>query len=74
MEWVVKRAGSEGRGSSGDGGYQGGDMGGGGSPFNDNVVRLRGLPYECTKMDIANFFDGKPVCLSTSGVLLELSN
>jgi hypothetical protein len=54
MEWVIKRAG---RGESGDGGR--------GDPFappgGDNCVRLRGLPFDCTKMDIANFFDGKKI-------------
>lgn len=28
-------------------------------PSGDNIVRLRGLPYGCTKQDIDSFFSGK---------------
>ena len=29
----------------------------------DNIVRLRGLPYGCTKQDIDSFFSGKATIL-----------
>ena len=46
MEWVVNKM----------------TDGGGGGPDNmDNIVRLRGLPYGCTKQDIDAFFSGKVV-------------
>lgn len=31
------------------------------------VVRLRGLPYGCSKQDIADFFDGKKKFMIFSG-------
>jgi len=44
MEWVVNKMADD----------------NGGRPQNmDNIVRLRGLPYGCTKQDIDAFFSGK---------------
>ena len=54
MEWVVKRSGPN-------------QMGGGGSN-NDAVVRLRGLPYGCSKEEIAQFFTGNTSLSDWSGV------
>ena len=51
MDWVVKR--SSVRGS--DSGFEQSDNGG---PQEESVVRLRGLPFDSTKMDIVKFFDG----------------
>lgn len=44
MDWISKRSGGGGTGDSSN---------------SNNVVRLRGLPYEATKQDIASFFEGK---------------
>ena len=46
MEWVVNRKGK-------------GDDEQGSFGTNDNVCRLRGLPFDCTKQDVTQFFDGK---------------
>lgn len=43
MDWICKRS-----GNSGDD-----------SDTSTNVVRLRGLPFQATKQDIASFFEGK---------------
>ena len=48
MEWVIKRSKSEDTGSKTEG-----------TLFEDNVVRLRGLPFDSAKSDIVKFFDGK---------------
>ena len=50
MDWVVKRSG---RGN--ESGFEQGDSNG---PGDESVVRLRGLPFDSTKMDIVKFFDG----------------
>ncbi len=46
MDWVIRRA---------AGGHDEDESNG------DNVVRIRGLPYEATKQDIVSFFDGMNV-------------
>lgn len=52
MEWFVNRM---------PGGGGGTAVGGVNDP-NDGFVRLRGLPFESTKRDIAAFFDGIGIC------------
>jgi len=37
---------------------------------NESVVRLRGLPFECTKEEIATFFLGKYTCIHINILLL----
>lgn len=54
MDWVVKRSGKGDYGSPG-----GGNGDGRNTLFEDSVVRLRGLPFDSTQMDIVKFFDGK---------------
>ena len=44
MDWVINRLSSS----------QVGELG-----ATDGVVRLRGLPYDCKKNDVADFFEGK---------------
>ena len=52
MKWVVNK---------GKGGDDGGDGEGSGGEASEAVVRLRGLPYDCSKDDIKKFFDGKGI-------------
>lgn len=44
MDYVLSRGGDDVAESRGGG--------------NDCIVRLRGLPYQCTKEDVAQFFSG----------------
>ena len=50
MKWVVNKGGSN---DDGDGGGFGGES-------TESVIRLRGLPYDCSKDDIKTFFEGEP--------------
>jgi len=57
MEWVIKRSKSEDTGSKTEG-----------TLFEDNVVRLRGLPFDSAKSDIVKFFDGMEI--TNNGILM----
>lgn len=56
MEYILKRSGSDGTGDKTD--LEG----------SDTVVRLRGLPFTCTKEEIATFFLGLPI--SPNGIII----
>jgi len=58
MDWVVKRSGNSEKGGDGEKGQL----------FEDNVVRLRGLPFDSTKNDIEKFFDGMEI--TNNGILM----
>ena len=55
MDWILKRTRPNQSNSNGSS-YRGGGQYGGGC---ETYIRLRGIPYECTKDDIAQFFSGK---------------
>jgi len=58
MEWFVRRE-KGGDGGSGRGEDTSFGSGGRFGDAADNFVRLRGLPFECSKEDIQSFFEGK---------------
>ncbi len=55
MDGALHKA-SGGGGGGGRGDYANGGADGGDS--DTSIVRLRGLPYSCTKEEVANFFSG----------------
>ena len=55
MQWVLKRQSGGGDGFRNGGGED--DLGG----QEKGVVRLRGLPFECSKEDIRDFFRGESI-------------
>merc|ERR1719458_881399 len=57
MKWVVNKGGSN---DDGDGGGFGGESA-------ESVIRLRGLPYDCSKDDIKTFFEGLEI--TPNGIL-----
>ena len=58
MEFVLDRSGQSSNGGAATGG--------------DTIVRLRGLPWQCTKDDVQNFFQGMRSSLVYASLIVIL--